>query len=123
MRAAMDEIAAHGLDGARTDTIARRAESKASSQFEMTSPAKGVEIIVRFVWHYFLDNPEILSLLDTENIHAASTCAPKSNTVSLWCSRSTRQCRVPTMTRDTRTTCIGMMAVSAEMQSPRESFP
>lgn len=35
------------------------------------APVEGMRELVLFTWHYFLDHPEFLSLLGTENLHRA----------------------------------------------------
>ena len=34
-------------------------------------PVEGLRELAQFTWHYFLDHPEFLSLLNTENLHRA----------------------------------------------------
>ena len=109
LQAAMEEIVAHGLGGARIDKIAERAKSnkrmiyhyfgdkeglyaevldhgltkmriaETSLRLSECSPLEGVEAIVRFVWRYFIENPEILSLLETENLHRARYLQASAN--------------------------------------------
>ncbi|MFK0335508.1 TetR/AcrR family transcriptional regulator [Rhizobium sp. NPDC090275] len=109
LKAATEEIVAHGLGGARIDKIAERAKSnkrmiyhyfgdkeglyaevldhglrkmrlaETSLRLSECSPLEGVEAIVRFVWRYFLENPEILSLLETENLHRARYLQASAN--------------------------------------------
>jgi AcrR family transcriptional regulator len=98
LEAATIEFAEHGIGGARIDQIARRSGSNKRMiyhyfgdkeglyvgvldhafdkmraaelllEFDGVAPIDGVEKITRFVWRYFLANPEILSLLGTENL-------------------------------------------------------
>jgi AcrR family transcriptional regulator len=101
LAAATAEITAKGLDGARVDAIARRAgankrmiyhyfgdkEGLYLAVLETTysairtaeiglnladrDPADGMRELVRFTWTYFIEHPEFLSLLATENLHRA----------------------------------------------------
>ena len=96
--AATVEFAARGLDGARVDTIARRAcvnkrmiyhyfgdkEGLYLAVLEATygairraeigldlaarDPVHGMRELILFTWGYFIDHPEFLSLLGTENL-------------------------------------------------------
>ena len=34
-------------------------------------PAEAIERLVRFTWDYFVENPDFITLLNTENLHAA----------------------------------------------------
>jgi AcrR family transcriptional regulator len=101
LRAATEEFTARGLDGARVDDIARRAavnkrmiyhyfgdkEGLYLSVLEATyaairtaeigldlanrDPVEGMRELVAFTWAYFIEHPEFLSLLATENLHRA----------------------------------------------------
>lgn len=101
LKAATAEITAKGLSGARIDRIAQRAgvnkrmiyhyfgdkEGLYVTVMETTygairtaelglnltgrDPVDGMRELVRFTWHYFIDHPEFLSLLTTENLHRA----------------------------------------------------
>lgn len=101
LAAATREFTAKGLDGARVDTIAKRSGSnkrmiyhyfggkeglylavleqtytgirKAEIGLELADrdPVDGIRELVHFTWNYFLDHPEFLSLLGTENLHRA----------------------------------------------------
>ncbi|MEH7876188.1 TetR family transcriptional regulator [Rhizobium laguerreae] len=109
LQAAMGEIVAHGLGGARIDKIAERSGSnkrmiyhyfgdkeglyvevldhaldkmrvaEGALQLDDCSPVEGVEVIVHFVWRYFLQNPEIISLLETENLQRARYLRASAN--------------------------------------------
>jgi AcrR family transcriptional regulator len=101
LAAATHEFARHGLGGARVDRIAARARTnkrmlyyyfggkddlflavlegayarirtaeKGLSLLDVP-PEEGVRRLVRFTWQYYLDNPEFLSLLNSENLHRA----------------------------------------------------
>ena len=102
LAAATEELAAKGLDGARVDAIAERArvnkrmiyhyfgdkEGLYLAVLEATygairsaeigldlahrGPVDGMRELVLFTWRYFLDHPEFLSLLATENLHRAA---------------------------------------------------
>jgi AcrR family transcriptional regulator len=99
--AATAEFSAKGLDGARVDEIARRsginkrmiyhyfgdkdglylavleasyaAIRTAELELELShQPAvDGMRALVQFTWNYFIEHPEFLSLLGTENLHRA----------------------------------------------------
>lgn len=101
LSAATQEFTAKGLTGARVDTIAKRsrvnkrmiyhyfgdkeglylavleqayAEIRAAEiSLDLThrDPLEGIAELVRFTWHYFIEHPEFLSLLGTENLHRA----------------------------------------------------
>ncbi|MBK6867236.1 MAG: TetR family transcriptional regulator [Burkholderiales bacterium] len=97
--AARDEFAQHGLGGARVDRIAQRADvnkrliyyyfnSKddlflavleqayahirdAERALHLTdmAPAAAVRRLTEFTWEYYLEHPEFLTLLNSENLH------------------------------------------------------
>jgi AcrR family transcriptional regulator len=99
--AATEEFAAHGFGGARVDAIAARAQTNkrmlyhyfgdkeglyvavleatyaairsAEKNLDLThrNPEEGMRELALFTWHHFLDHPEFLSLLVTENLHEA----------------------------------------------------
>ena len=99
LAAARDEFAEHGLGGARVDRIAERAgvdkrliyhyfENKdslflavledtyssiraAEQQLRLTDlpPAEAVRRLTEFTWNYYLEHPEFLTLLNSENLH------------------------------------------------------
>ena len=99
--AAKFEFARKGLSGARVDIIARRADAnkrmiyhyfnskeelfqrviedayidlrtaEQNLNLEHLPPEEALESLVRFTWKYYLDNPEFLSLVNNENLHAA----------------------------------------------------
>lgn len=98
LAAASAEFAAKGFDGARVDAIAARADinkrmlyhyfgnkedlylavleetyrsirlSEAGLHLEDLPPVEGMRRLVGFTWRYFLEHPEFLSLLNTENL-------------------------------------------------------
>jgi AcrR family transcriptional regulator len=101
LAAARDEFAEHGLGGARMDRIAERAglnkrliyyyfedkeqlfravleqayvhirnEERKLNLLEL-KPADAVRRLVEFTWHYYLDHPEFLTLLNSANLHRA----------------------------------------------------
>jgi len=102
LRAATDEITAKGLTGARVDAIAERAGinkrmlyhyfgdkqglylavleetysaiRQAEQDLHLTEldPIAGMRRLVLFTWEYFIDHPEFLSLLATENMNRAA---------------------------------------------------
>jgi AcrR family transcriptional regulator len=99
LAAATDEFARHGLGGARVDRIARAAGANkrmlyyyfgdkdalflavleqtyarirnAESALRLLDcePAEGVRRLVEFTWRYYLEHPEFLTLLNSENLH------------------------------------------------------
>jgi AcrR family transcriptional regulator len=99
LAAATGEFTAHGLDGARVDEIARRSGvnkrmiyyyfgdkgglylavleasyadiRNAEIKLHLTDrdPADAMRELVAFTWNYFIEHPEFLSLLNTENLH------------------------------------------------------
>ena len=101
LNAAIAEFTSKGLSGARIDRIAKRAsvnkrmiyyyfgnkEGLYIAVLEETytairtaeiglnltgrDPAEGMRELVEFTWHYFIDHPEFLSLLATENFNRA----------------------------------------------------
>src|SRR5204863_4894856 len=101
LNAAIAEFTSKGLSGARIDRIARRAgvnkrmiyyyfgnkEGLYIAVLEETytairtaeiglnltdrNPAEGMRELVEFTWRYFIDHPEFLSLLLTENFNRA----------------------------------------------------
>jgi AcrR family transcriptional regulator len=102
LEAATAEFTAKGLGGARVDEIARRSGvnkrmlyhsfgdkeglylavleeayrsiRSAERGLELASkdPTEGMCELVLFTWRYFIDHPEFLSLLGTENLHRAA---------------------------------------------------
>ena len=101
LAAAKSEFAANGLGGARVDVIAERAQAnkrmiyhyfgskedlfqsvledayldirQAEQDLELDHlPARdALETLVRFTWQYYLDNPEFITLVNSENLHRA----------------------------------------------------
>lgn len=101
LAAAKAEFAERGLAGARVDGIAQRAKANkrmiyhyfgskemlyqtvleeaylSIRQAEQVlaldhhSPPVALELLVRFTWNYYLENPEFLSLVNNENLHKA----------------------------------------------------
>jgi AcrR family transcriptional regulator len=99
--AALAEFAEHGLGGARMDRIAQRAavnkrliyyyfENKESlflsvlerayegirgeeQQLNLTQvePVEAVRRLIAFTWNYYIEHPEFLTLLNSENLHRA----------------------------------------------------
>jgi AcrR family transcriptional regulator len=102
LRAATAEITAKGLTGARVDAIAERAgvnkrmlyhyfgdkqglylavlehtyaairAAEICLNLTQLDPAAGMRRLVLFTWQYFIDHPEFLSLLVTENMNRAA---------------------------------------------------
>ena len=102
LQAATEAFAERGLAGARLELIAERAginkrliyyyfgdkdglfravlelayarirEAERALELEAVAPAEGVRRLVAFTWQYYLDHPEFLTLLNTENLHRAA---------------------------------------------------
>jgi AcrR family transcriptional regulator len=101
LAAAKAEFARKGLGGARVDDIAARAkankrmlyhyfgnkedlfritledayadirEAEASLEIEKDDPITALERLIRFTWDYYIDNPEFITLVNSENLHKA----------------------------------------------------
>jgi len=101
LKAATDEFAERGLGGARMDSIAERAgvnkrliyyyfgskdelflavledtyarirEAERGLELLKLKPQDAVRRLVEFTWRYYLDHPEFLTLLNSENLHRA----------------------------------------------------
>ncbi len=101
LAAAKHEYARYGLDGARVDRIAARAktnkrmlyhyfgnkddlyqqtledayatfrEAEAALHIEDDEPVRAIRRLVAFTWYYYLEHPEFLTLVNTENLHKA----------------------------------------------------
>lgn len=102
LQAATKEITANGLNGARVDSIAKRAgvnkrmiyhyfgdknglylavlestyaairTAEVGLHLGDLGPVDGMRKLVLFTWQYFIEHPEFLSLLATENLNRAS---------------------------------------------------
>ncbi len=101
LAAATQEFARHGLSGARGDRIARAARTsermvyyyfgnkdglyravleaaylslqraERSLRLDDLPPAQALDEFCRFVWRYYLEHPEFIGLVNTENQHRA----------------------------------------------------
>lgn len=101
LAAAKSEFARLGLAGARVDEIADRAqankrmiyhyfgnkeqlfqavveeayydirEAERNLALDHLPPRDALESLVRFTWQYYLDNPEFITLVNSENLHKA----------------------------------------------------
>lgn len=99
LEAATQEFARHGLGGARVDRIAERAgankrmlyyyfgdkdglflaalegayarirSAEQGLDLEHADPREALQRLVQFTWRYYLDHPEFLTLLNSENLH------------------------------------------------------
>ncbi|MDQ7954478.1 MAG: TetR/AcrR family transcriptional regulator [Rhodocyclaceae bacterium] len=99
--AARDEFANHGLAGARVDRIAERAdvnkrliyyyfgskddlflavlertyadirEAEQRLHLDEVEPVEAIRQLISFTWHYYLEHPEFITLLNSENLHKA----------------------------------------------------
>jgi len=102
LASARDEFSARGLAGARMDSIAERAglnkrliyyyfgskddlflavlervyaDIRAAEQrlhLDEIDPVEAIRQLVSFTWHYYLEHPEFITLLNSENLHCAS---------------------------------------------------
>lgn len=101
LAAAKVEFAKKGLGGARVDDIAARAkankrmmyhyfgnkedlfrqvvedaygefrEREAALELDSLEPVAAIRTLIAFIWKYFLDNPEFITLVNSENLHKA----------------------------------------------------
>ena len=101
LAAATEEFARHGLGGARVDRIAESAginkrmlyyyfgnkealflavleseyrrirEAERALNLEQTDPVEGIRRLVKFTWDYYLERPQFITLLNSENLHRA----------------------------------------------------
>ncbi len=101
LAAAKKEFARVGLGGARVDSIAERAKSnkrmlyhyfgnkddlfrftldqayaefrtaEAQLAIEQDDPVTAMKRLIAFTWQYYLDNPEFITLVNSENLHKA----------------------------------------------------
>jgi AcrR family transcriptional regulator len=101
LAAAKAEFARKGLGGARVDDIAARAKAnkrmlyhyfgnkeelfritledaygdfraaEARLEIEKDDPITAIKRLVSFTWQYYLDNPEFITLVNSENLHKA----------------------------------------------------
>ena len=99
---ARDEFAQRGLAGARMDSIAERAglnkrliyyyfgskddlflavlegtyadirEAEQRLHLDEIDPVEAIRQLVSFTWHYYLEHPEFITLLNSENLHCAA---------------------------------------------------
>lgn len=101
LAAATDEFARYGLGGARVDRIAERAginkrmlyyyfghkddlflavledsyqrirRAEVALNLTRIDPVEGVRRLIAFTWDYYLEHPEFIRLLNSENLHQA----------------------------------------------------
>lgn len=99
LKAAKEEFSKRGLAGARVDSIAERAKANKGMIYhyfgskddlfraileeayadirgaerkldlDRMDPASAMAKLVEFTWKYYLDNPEFLTLINSENLH------------------------------------------------------
>ena len=102
LASARDEFAQRGLAGARMDSIAARAglnkrliyyyfgskddlflavlertyadirEAEQKLHLDEMDPVEAIRQLVSFTWHYYLEHPEFITLLNSENLHCAA---------------------------------------------------
>ncbi len=53
------------------DTYARIRAAERVLKLENLDPATAVRRLIEFTWHYYIENPEFLTLLNSENLHKA----------------------------------------------------
>nr|WP_284619989.1 TetR/AcrR family transcriptional regulator [Rubrivivax pictus] len=105
LEAARDEFAQHGLGGARVDRIAERAavnkrliyyyfgnkdalflavledtylhirEAERALHLTDLPPVDAIRRLAEFTWNYYLEHPEFITLLNSENLHGAAHLA------------------------------------------------
>jgi AcrR family transcriptional regulator len=101
LQAARQEFARHGLAGARVDAIADRAKANKRMIYhyfagkddlfravleeafidirgaekmlhlDERDPVEAIRVLVEFTWNYYLEHPEFLTLVNSENLHKA----------------------------------------------------
>ena len=101
LAAATDEFSRYGLGGARVDRIAAAADTnkrmlyyyfgnkeglflavlestyahirsaEMKLKLDTVEPVEGIRRLVAFTWRYYLENPQFLTLLNSENLHQA----------------------------------------------------
>ncbi|QKZ04625.1 TetR/AcrR family transcriptional regulator [Pseudomonas eucalypticola] len=47
-------------------------EAESRQRFELDDPVGALRQLIEFVWHYYIQHPEFISILNTENLHKAS---------------------------------------------------
>ncbi|WP_295988799.1 TetR/AcrR family transcriptional regulator [uncultured Variovorax sp.] len=102
LASARDEFSSRGLAGARMDSIAERAglnkrliyyyfgskddlflavlervyadirEAEQRLHLEEIDPVEAIRQLVSFTWNYYLEHPEFITLLNSENLHCAA---------------------------------------------------
>ncbi|MCI3205738.1 MULTISPECIES: TetR/AcrR family transcriptional regulator [Pandoraea] len=103
LAAAIEEFAERGSSGARVDSIARRAEinermlyyyfgnkdqlylavleevygefnrAEHGLKLDLLAPLDAVAELAHFVWDYYADHPELIQLINNENLHEAKS--------------------------------------------------
>ncbi|VVD94054.1 TetR/AcrR family transcriptional regulator [Pandoraea terrigena] len=103
LAAAIEEFAERGSSGARVDSIARRADinermlyyyfgnkdqlylavleevygefnrAEHALRLEVLAPLDAVAALAHFVWDYYADHPELIRLINNENLHDAKS--------------------------------------------------
>lgn len=101
LAAAMDEFAQYGYAGGRVDRIAERADinkrliyyyfgnkddlflavlertyadirsAEQALHLDEMDPVEAIRQLISFTWHYYLEHPEFIALLNSENLHQA----------------------------------------------------
>ncbi|VVE21821.1 TetR family transcriptional regulator [Pandoraea aquatica] len=103
LAAAIEEFAERGSSGARVDSIARRADinermlyyyfgnkdqlylavleevygefnrAEHALKLDLLAPLDAVAELAHFVWNYYADHPELIQLINNENLHEAKS--------------------------------------------------
>ncbi|UVA81300.1 TetR/AcrR family transcriptional regulator [Pandoraea commovens] len=103
LAAAIEEFAERGSSGARVDSIARRADinermlyyyfgnkdqlylavleevygefnrAEHALKLDLLAPLEAVAELAHFVWDYYADHPELIQLINNENLHEAKS--------------------------------------------------
>jgi AcrR family transcriptional regulator len=109
LSAATEEFAQHGLGGARVDRIAERAginkrmlyyyfghkdalflavlerayerirSEERTLNLTQVEPTEAIRRLISFTWNYYIENPQFLSLLNSENLHRARYLKQSAN--------------------------------------------
>ena len=53
------------------DAYAEFREREAALELDSLDPVAAIKALIAFIWKYFLDNPEFITLVNSENLHKA----------------------------------------------------
>ncbi|HEY9065184.1 MAG TPA: TetR/AcrR family transcriptional regulator [Burkholderiaceae bacterium] len=109
LRAATKVFAKHGYDGGRVEQISKAAksydrmiyyyfgskeglfiavleemyrrfnEAESKLRLDASQPVESLHAVIRFMWGYYLKNPEFITLLNTENLHRGAHIAKSTS--------------------------------------------